>query len=157
LDNRPLNHEEEYRKALRGDIVNMATIFASAKKTFDAIDIIMAGNKLFDVEIKTKTFAAEYLLGEFIEEIVQKDVNFENEATIKKARKLLADCQIKYDFILSKLNDLNIELEKRIRNQYYVGAYRNISSDLRLKDFNSFVDSFSSRKDQCRTHENNIK
>lgn len=156
-DNRPLNQYEEYRKALRGDIVNMATIFASAKKAFDAIDSIMAGNKIFDVEVKPKTVAAEYLLGEFIEEVTQKDLNFENDATIQKARKLLADCQIKYDFILSKLNDLNIEFEKRIRNQYYAGAYRNISSDLRLKGFNSFVDSFSSRKDQCRTHENYIK
>jgi len=86
-ENRALNQYEEYRKALRADIVNMSTIFVTAKKAFVAIDSIMAGNRLFDVELKPRICAAELILGQFIAEIMQKDVNFEINTTVQKPGK----------------------------------------------------------------------
>ena len=66
---------------------------------------------------------------------MQKDVNFEINTTVQKARKILAECQMEYDFILGNLNDLTINLENKIRSQYWAGQYRDTSSDQRFERF----------------------
>jgi hypothetical protein len=154
-----------YRKALRADVVNMASIFDVAKRAFnDELTALMVHNSRYD-RIKEMINHAQFATQAFLREFTQADVKFEKPETVQRACTILARHQFHIDEIANNLDELEIALMNNIRANknifvrhaekgiQKIGYEDPIQKDQRYVEFRSFIQSFYSRQYQCRSHE----